>query len=427
LALSLTVALTAEFARALGGGRFAQGLAGLCTLGAPQFLSIGLLFTTDTFQALSWLACAYTLLRLEQTRDERWWLAFGAVVGVSLLTKYTIAFFIVALAAGLLLTVLRRSLLRPWVYAGAALAVVIVLPNLWWQAAHDWPFRELGQVAMRGKNVALSPVSYFSQQILLMGPLAAAVWLAGLWACLRKPSFAFYRALAVAYGLLFAFFVATHGKAYYLSSIYPILFAIGAVAIERWVANAVVRGAALVAVALTSAVLAPLAIPLMSEEAYIRYAAALGLGPSATAAETLKQGRLPQHFADMHGWPQMAAKVAAVYHALPPADRAKAVFFGTNYGESAAIDIYGRRLGLPPAIGGHNNYWIWGPQGHDGSVVIEIGGSREDHLDDFRSVEKAGELDDPYAMPYETHQPIWVERGLKKPLEQVWPKVKHFG
>jgi hypothetical protein len=145
-----------------------------------------------------------------------------------------------------------------------------------------------------------------------------------------------------------------------------------------------------------------------------------------SAAEHLKQGRLPQHFADQHGWKAMAEKVAAVYHALPPEDRAKAVFFGTNYGESAAIDVYGQALGLPPAIGGHNNYWLWGPRGSDGSVILEIGGTREDHLKDFRSVELGGMLDDPYAMPYETNQLIWIERGLKKPVAEIWPRVKHY-
>ncbi len=426
LVLSLTVAMTAEFARAAGGGKFAQWLAGLCALGAPQFLAIGLIFTTDTFQAISWLACAWILLRLEQTKDERWWLVFGAVVGLSLLSKYMIAFYVGALAIWLLATPLRRSLLRPWVYAGALLAFVIVLPNLWWQQAHGWPFLELGKAAMNGKNVALSPSAYFTQQLLLIGPLAAPVWLAGLWASIRKPRFAVYRAFPIAYVLLFAFFVETHGKAYFLSSIYPILLAIGAVAIEGWIKNVWVRGFALANLIVASAVIAPFAIPLMSEESYIRYAAAMGLGPSATAMENLKQGRLPQVYADMHGWPEMAAKIAAVYHSLPPQDRAKAVFAGNNYGEAAAIDVYGRRLGLPPAISGHNNYWIWGPQGHDGSVVIEIGNTREHHLTQFRSVEFAGWIENRYAMPYETHQPIWIERGLKTPIDKLWPTVKHY-
>ncbi|MGA7676325.1 MAG: glycosyltransferase family 39 protein [Rhizomicrobium sp.] len=357
LAMAATVALTAEFARLIGGGRFAQWLAGLCVLGCPQFLAIGLIFTTDTFQALTWLACGWFLVRLAQTGDERWWIPLGAVVGVSLFSKYMIAFYVVALSIGLLATPQRRSLLHPWLYLGALVAVVLILPNLLWQQAHGWPFLELGEAAANGKNLALSPPAYFAQQLLLIGPLAAPVWIAGLWACSWRPKLAVYRAFPIAYAILFVFFIATHGKAYYLSSIYPTLLAVGAVAIESWLRGPIARGAALGAVALASVLLAPLAIPVLSEENYIAYAHAIGLGPSATAAEHQRLGLLPQHFADMHGWPQMAAKVAAVYSALPPADRAKAVFFGHNYGEAAAIDVFGRHLGLPPAISAHNNYF----------------------------------------------------------------------
>ena len=426
LALSATVGATAEFTRTVGGGKFAQWLAGLCVLFAGQFLAIGLLFTTDTFQPLTWLACGWFLVRLEQSRDERWWIPFGLVVGVSLLSKYMIAFYLVALGIGLLATPLRRSLLRPWVYLGALIALILVLPNLLWQHAHDWPFLELGKAAQSGKNLALSPLAFFAQQLLLIGPFAAPVWIAGLWACLRRPKFEAYRAFPIAYVLLCVLFIATHGKAYYLSSIYPILLGIGAAQVESWMRSTAARANALGTVAVAGMIAAPLAIPVLSEETYIAYAATLGLGPSASATEHLKLGLLPQHFADMHGWPEMAAKVAKVYWSLPPTDRAKAVFFGHNYGEAAAIDVFGPRLGLPPAISGHNNYFLWGPRGHDGSVVIQIGGERDDYLKEFRQVEQAGFIDTPYAMPYETNQPIWVQRGLKMPLAVRWPGVKNY-
>ena len=426
LAMAATVAATAEFARAIGGRRFAQWLAGLCALGAPQYLAIGLIFTTDTFQALTWLGCAWCMVRLEQTRDERWWIAFGAIAGFSLLGKYMIAFYIAALAIGFLATPLRRSLLRPWVWLGALVAVLMVLPNVLWQQAHGWPFLELGEAAKNGKNIALSPVAFFTQQLLLVGPLAAPVWLAGLWACLAKPRLAVCRAFPIAYMLLFAFFIATHGKAYYLTPIYPVLLGIGAVAVEGWVRNVAARATALGALAVASAAILPLAIPVLPEETYIRYAAALGMGPSATAMEYMKLGRLPQVYADMHGWPQMAAKIAAVYHALPPQDRTRAVFFGNNYGEAGAIDVFGPKLGLPPAISGHNNYWVWGPRGHDGSVVIIMGGDVKHYQELFRSVQVVGRIDDPYAIPYETDQPIYVLRGMVVPLSTYWPKVKHY-
>jgi hypothetical protein len=425
VALSATVALSAEFARALGGGRFAQWLVGLCVLFSPLFLAIGLLFTTDIFQPLTWLACGWFLVRLAQTEDERWWIPFGAVVGVSLLGKYAVAFYVAALGIGLLATPQRRSLLRPWLYVGASIGAILVLPNVLWQQAHGWPFLELGKAAVNGKNVALSPVAFFVQQLLLMGPVAAPVWIAGLWASSRRPKLAVYRAFPIAYAILFIFFVISHGKAYYITPIYPTLLGIGAVAVERWLQSAGWRRAALGTVVVAGAIAAPMTIPVLSEKAFIAYSTMLGIAPSATAAEHQKLGLLPQHFADQHGWPEMAAQVAAVYNALPPADRAKAVFLGVDYGEAAAIDIFGRPLGLPPAISGHNNYYLWGPQGHDGSVLIVLGPYWGGLLPAYRRVEVAGEINNPYAMPYETG-PIYVLHDPKVPFSFIWPRLKHY-
>jgi 4-amino-4-deoxy-L-arabinose transferase-like glycosyltransferase len=119
LVMSATVALTAEFTRVAGGGRFAQWLAGAGVLLGPDFLLDGTLFSTDVFQPITWLGVSWALVRLEQTRDERWWLVLGVIAGFSLNTKYLIAFYLVALAAGLLTTPLRKSLQRPWIYAAA--------------------------------------------------------------------------------------------------------------------------------------------------------------------------------------------------------------------------------------------------------------------------------------------------------------------
>lgn len=424
LVMSATVAATAEFTRVLGGGRFAQTLAGIATLFAPIFLLEGTLFFTDMFQPLTWLALGWVLVKIEQSGDERWWLAFGAIAGFSLNTKYLIAFYLAALALALLFTPRRASLLRPWVWAGAALAAVLMLPNVLWQNAHGWPFLELGKAGANGKNLEMSPPAFFVQQLLQIGPLAALVWLAGLWASLVKPRFAVARAFPIAWLLLFAVFDANHGKPYYLAPIYPTLLALGADRIERWVANTAARAAALAVLVAQSIVIAPLTLPILPVETFLRYQSAIGFTPSV--GEKLKLAALPQYYADMFGWPQMAQKVAAVYWALPPADRARAVFYGENYGEAAAIDVFGRRLGLPPAISGHNQYFLWGPQGHDGSVMIIIGGSTKHYDEVFASHTVAGHIDAAYAMPYETDKPIYVLRGLKTPLDRFWPSVKHY-
>ena len=424
LVMSATVAATAEFTRLVGGGRFAQWLAGLCVLVAPIFLLMGVLFFTDMFQALTWLGLACVLVRLEQTGDERWWLAFGAIAGFGFNSKYTILFYLAALAIGLLATPRPKSLLRPWIYLGALVAGIMMLPNLMWQQAHGWPFLELGKAAVGGKNAGMSPPAFLLQQILYIGPWAAPVWLCGLWACISRPPLAVGRAFAIAWLALALMFDALHGKPYYLYAIYPILLAFGAQRIEGWTRAPAARGAVLAGVALLGLLAAPFTLPILPVETFVRYQKAIGFMPSV--GERLTSAALPQYYADMFGWPQMAAKVAAVYRALPPQDRARAVFYGENYGQAAAIDVFGPRLGLPRAVSGHNTSWLWGPQGHDGSVVIIIGGEPEHYAELFQSFQVAGRIDAPYAMPYETGKPIYVLRGMKTPLVAYWPQTKLY-
>ena len=228
LAMSATVALTADFARLLGGGRFAQTLAGLCVLLAPALLAVGVLLSTDCLQPLTWLACAWILARLADSGDERWWLAFGAVVGVSFESKYLIALYMAALAVGVVATPLRRSLARPWLYAGAALALAIALPNVLWQAQHGWPFLEIVGADVGVKSVGRSPLGFLLQQALFVGTTSALVWLAGLWRLGVRPPRPELRALAIAYVVLLAIVIVANGKAYYVTPIYPALFAAGA-------------------------------------------------------------------------------------------------------------------------------------------------------------------------------------------------------
>jgi hypothetical protein len=424
LAMAATTALAAEYTRLLGGGRFAQWLCGLAVLCAPVLLVDGLLLTTDCLQPLTWLACAWCLTRVAQTGDERWWLGFGLAVGISLSAKYLILFFLASLAVGVVATPLRRSLTRPWIYLGALIAFLFFAPSLYWQAENNWPFLELGGAAA-GKNVTLSPLAFLGQQALSMLPLSAAIWLAGLWRFSVRPPLPALRAFPIAFVVMQALVYLLHGKAYYLAAFYPILFAGGALAIEGWIARPILRGAVVAAIAVTGLIIAPIALPILPPAGYVAYAHALGTSPKTSAAEKRASGVLPQYLADMFGWREMAQKVSAAYNALPPEERAKAVFFGGNYGEAAAIDVYGPAFNGPPAISGHNNYYLWGPRGFDGSVVILVGDPAP-YAAQFDSVTRVGEIDSRYAMPYETNIPVSILRGIHTPLATVWPKLKHY-
>ncbi len=426
LAMTATVALTVEFARGLGGGRFAQWLSGLTVLLGGAFLVDGLLLTTDMMQPLTWLGCGWFVLPLAQTRDDRWLLAFGAIAGVSLLSKYLVLFFLAGLAVGVIATPLRRSLARLWLYLGAAIALLIASPSVVWQAMHGWPFLELGQTAMNGKNLALTPLDFLGQQVLFVGPAAAPVWIAGLWRFSLKPGLAELRAFPIAYSVMAVIFLTLHGKSYYIVPIYPLLLAGGAVTIEDWVAWKPLQGIVLAAVTGVGALLAPLALPILPPEKYAQYARALGIPAGAAASERFKEGPLPTHLAGMIGWSEMATKVAAVYNALPANERERAVFYGRDYGEAAALDIYGPFLHGPPVIAGHNNYYLWGPRGFDGSVVIVLYGDVTPLMKNYRSVQIVGRIDSPYARSFEAHMAIYVLRGPHVPLKTLWPRLKHY-
>jgi hypothetical protein len=427
LAMAATVALSADFAKRLGGGRFAQALAGLCVLLAPVFLVDGVLLTTDALQPLTWLACAWVLARLVDSGDERWWLAFGAVVGVSLESKYLIAFYLVGLALGVVATPLRRSLTQPWIYAGAALALAVALPNVVWQALHGWPFLEIGRADAGSKSVAQSPLGFLLQLALFVGPASAPVWLAGLCRLAARPPRPQLRALAIAYFVLAAIFIVAHGKAYYLAPIYPVLFAAGGVAWEAWLKRSFACWAAIAIVAIPGLVVAPTVLPILPPDALIAYMQAGGFSPKATQTERMKLSALPQYFADMFGWREMAAAVAAAYRDLPPDERAQAAFFAPNYGEAAALDLYGPALGGPPVISAHNAYFLWGPGAASGAVVITLGAANAGRIggfyDDVRAV---GRIDNAYAMPYETGLTIWVLRQPRAPLAEIWSALKHY-
>jgi hypothetical protein len=230
--------------------------------------------------------------------------------------------------------------------------------------------------------------------------------------------------------VFYVLLLALKAKNYYLAPIYPLLFAAGACGLESLLERApATRGRAwprfalLALVAVAGALLAPLALPLLSPAGYVAYSRTLGTEPPRT--EVAHRGRLPQVFGDQFGWPELAAEVARIYHALPPRERAVAAIFANNYGEAGAINLFGPALGLPTAISAHQTYFFWGPRGNRGDVVIVLQDDREDLERLCASVEEAGRHDHPWGMA-EENGPIFVCRGLRVPFEQLWPSLKKW-
>jgi len=424
------VALAVLLSRRLGGGAFAQLLAGLAVLLSPVQLLMSSVMTMNAFEPLFWAGAALALVRLVETEDGRWWLAFGALGGAGLMNKHSTVFFLAAVAAGVVLTPMRRWLGTRWPWLGAGLALLIFLPNVVWQAQRDFPtIEDLRNVARIGKNVVLGPFDFVAQQVLLQHPLLLPVWLAGLlWLLLSREGT--WRFLGIGFLVFFTLHFALHAKNYYLAPFYPILFAAGGVAWEAGLAKGrATRGRAGPKVVLASVLLAaglavaPTVLPLLPPESLLAYGRAIGVVPPRT--EVGHEGPLPQVWGDQFGWPELVAEVARVWNGLTPEERARAGIFANNYGEAGAINLFGPRHGLPPALSAHQTHFFWGPRGFSGDVLVVLQSSREGLERRCTSVEEAGRHSHPWGMA-EENGIIWVCRGLQTPLPELWPQLKKW-
>jgi Dolichyl-phosphate-mannose-protein mannosyltransferase len=427
LAAALKVFLAAWIARELGGGKFAQFLASFAVLFAPIYLTFDNLFSMNAFEPVFWMACAAIVLRIINSGDRRLWLLFGFVAGLGILNKHSMLFFISGVAGGLLLTAARREYNSRWIWIAAAISFFVFLPNLRWEFQNGWPTVALLRSVIGTKYVQVSPWEYVWQQSLLTHPVATPIWLAGLWYLFRDAAGKKYAVLGWTYLIVLAEMILLHGKIYYLAPAYIMLFAAGAVWVElrlisrvgAWPAYPIV-----VSLLIGAVIAAPLAMPILSVDATIRYTRFWDV--KAVHVENVPQGDLPQLFGDMFGWQEQVGSVASVYNNLPPADRLQAAVLAYNYGEASAIDYFGPRYGLPRAISGHNQYGLWGPRDYSGEVVVAIGFTKERLSQSFGEVVPSAHLSPRYAIPEESNLTVYVCRRPKHSLPSSWSQWRYL-
>lgn len=408
----------------LEGGLFAASIASITTFFAPVLLSFGMKQSTDEVGLALWPLAAFFILRVARGASPKLMLAAGACIGLAFEAKYSVVFFAASLVAGLAFTRERRLLLNGWAAAAAGLALVIALPNALWQIAHGLPMLELLRNGQHGKNLVAGPLLFLLQQLLITNVLYAPLLLAGVYELWRRAPARF---LSIAYIILIALMIIAHGKHYYPADIYPIVFAAAGLFCERLVRQPALRTAIVAYTVVAGLLFAPFVLPVLPEDDVPGYEQAflnaLHIGKKTLATENQRAPALPSDFADMHGWPRLAQSVADVYHALPPEQRAKTVVVASNYGEAAAIAFFTPDV---PVISGHNQFWLWGTRGFDGSSIIDVDGDcgAGEHL--FAKWKRAAVFDDPYAMPSERNLPVMLCEGPRRSLQSIWPEKREY-
>jgi hypothetical protein len=421
LAQSIAMVLIGLMARELGGRRRAQVIAALAAATSPVAISMGTLFQYVSLDFLWWVTAAYFLIRLLREDNPRWWLAIGAVLGLGMMTKYTMIFFIAGLGAGVVLTPARRYLKSPWLWAGAALSVVIFLPNLIWQTQHHFiSLTFLNHIHARDVRIGRTDGFLAGQLTDCANLFTLPLWVAGLYFYLISPAGRRYRALGWMFVVPLVLFLLARGRSYYLAAAYPMLFAAGTVVWEDWLA-ARSATAARVSRAGTWAALGAGAI--------LGAIFTLPLAPINSPLWRLTS-KVHDDFTEQIGWPELAQTIAGIYAALPEGEKPQAAILAGNSGEAGAINLYGRAYRLPEVICGTNTYWWRGYGAQPPEVVILVGFSRESAERFANRVELAGHVTNRFGVLNEEtkdHPDIFVCRDFKKSWPEFWKGFQRFG
>lgn len=413
IAAAATVVICAAITRRLGGGRAAQIIAALAAATSAQAMAAFHLLSTASFDIFFWSVLSYLLLRLLSSADERWWLAIGAVAGVSLLNKLNPSFLVAGWAAGLLLTEHRRLLRSRWFAGGAAIAVALASPDIVWNATHHWAQLAMMHSLHQENSTLGASLGFIPDQIIVVGPVLAPLWIPGVRRLLHHAT---GRPLAIGYLASLALYVLSGGKPYYLAGAYYVLFAGGALRAEERMASANrPRLGRRIAVMIVGGVaMLPLTLPVL---------------PEAALAKGTWEGNINKDLSATVGWPQMTAQISRLASTLPPASRQRLVIFTGDYGAAGAVDVYGPRFGLPPAISGHNTFWWWGPgRAPNDSTTIAVNLPRPYLLTIFRSVTPAGAVQTPHDVwTEEGGDPIYLCTQQYRTWAQAWPAARHYG
>ncbi len=427
IAGAATLFITGLLVKRFGGGTKAIVTASIAFMGSMVLSGMFNFFSMNAIDILLWSVAALLFMNIMEKSSSRSWIWLGVVVGLGLLNKIGMGFWAAGFAVGFLIYGKREELKTPWPWFSATTALVMFSPFVVWNLMNKLPHLEFIRNASEHKYAGLSPMTFLSGQIMMMGPLTVLIAIAGLYFLFSKKEF---RAIGAAVVTVVAILLINgHSKAEYLSPAYPVLFAAGAV----FIVNLLKRGFRrhimtlyIVVLGFVSFIFTPFALPLLPPDAYVEFSRIMGAETNSDEGKDM--GDLPQHFADRMGWENMAETVSIVYKSLSEEEQKRSVIVAGNYGEAASLEYYSRKYPLPDVLSTHNNYWLWGQEQFDkGYETFIILTKNRKHIEEqFEKVERKGLVNCIYAMPYETNLPVYVCRGLKYDLKELWHKGKNF-
>ena len=420
LAQSIAMVIAGLITGELGGSRRSQVVTAIAVAIAPMSLISGALFQYVSFDYLWWVLIAYFMIRLLKSDNPRGWLAIGLVIGMGMITKYTIIYLVAGLVGGILLTGYRHYLRSPWLWGGAGISLLIFLPNLIWQIQHNFVSLEF-LFDIHARDIAIGRTEGFlpEQFVVCANLFTIPFWIGGLYFYFFKPEGKVYRPLGWMYVIPFVLFFATQGRSYYLAPAYPMLIAAGVFVWENWLAKLSSGKSRLVSLAAWAGLI---------------LGSAMGIALMLPIA-SVKSGwwnvvsEVHDNFVEQIGWTELTESVADIYSGLPVEERSRTGILTGNYGEAGAINLYGAAYGLPKAISGVNSYWSRGYGNPPPETLIVLGFNRESVYKYFKFCYLAGHVTNQYELENEEttyHPDIFLCRQPRYPWPELWKLLRSF-
>jgi len=422
---ALTVLFTGLMTKELGGKKTAQNLACSAVIISPAFLRINQLFQPVSFNVFYWVLLSWIIIRFIKSENRRALIWFGIVAGVSLLNKYSVGFYLLSVFFALIFTRLRKLYQIKDLYLAIVTAAVIFLPNLIWQITHNFPVVSHMEELTRTQLANVHPGDFLLEQLLLNSP-GAIVWIMGLFFLLFHRNGRNYRLLGYTFIIIILLLLGFSGKSYYSMGTYPMLIAAGALYIEniliKW--NKLWICPVLITLMIISIIpVLPISLCVLKIEQLKQYAdKSKEIGFDAPFR--WENGRiydLPQDFADMFGWKELARIVEKIYFELKPAQREECLIYAENYGQAGAVDYYGKKSGLPEIVNFSSSYLLWAPDSVNINFLIYINDDTTNVSELFYEVIYQGEIKNPYAR--ENGTPVYLCRYPKIDFQKFYQEL----
>ncbi|MCA6074302.1 glycosyltransferase family 39 protein [Fulvivirga sedimenti] len=419
----LTMLVLLKWVRLLGGSLLAIAVAGTAFMFAPINIGFASVFSMNSIDLFFWSVCFYQITKTLRKPENTWhWITLGIFVGLGMMNKISISWFAIGLIVYLITTPQRKLLLSQGPYVAGIIALIIFIPFIIWNISHDMAHIEFAKNASRFKYAGITRADFLQGIILLENPLSLVLLIASFFFFLnRKYSFPDRAAIIIFFTTFLILIIKGQVKSEYLAGAYLAVFATGSVQLAE-IQKPIIRKAVIISLLtayfLFGSLMVPLALPILEEEHFIRYNKWLGIDNRNN--EGKEESELPQFYADMHGWEELAKNVSDAWMSLPETERSHAVVWANNYGEAGAIDYYRDKYPLPPVLSRHNNYYLWGQEyikKSDIKTFIILGGSEETHKKSLRDVTLFTIHTCQYCMPYENDMPVFIGSDPDPSLE----------